>query len=124
MLAKKYRLNLSLENNSSIFKKGNSLFLVSENFLAYLRPNQVGLQIACLTSKTSLSKATLRNFYRRFMYSLIEEKIKDTTLSLSTNKFDLVIVLKRTFSDDKKLLKADFSDLIQKIKNKINSIHD
>ena len=124
MLAKKHRLNLSLEKNSSIFKKENSLFLVSENFLAYLRPNQVGLQIACLTSKTSLSKATLRNFYRRFMYSLVEEKIKDTMLSLSTNKFDLVIVLKRNFSDDKKLLKADFLDLIQKIKNKINSIHD
>lgn len=122
MLAKKHRLNLSLEKNSSIFRKENSLFFVSENFLAYLRPNQIGLQIACLTSKTALSKATLRNAYRRFIYSLVEEKISDSTL-LFTYKFDLVIVLKRTFSTDKNVLKDDFKTLIQKIENKINSIH-
>ena len=122
MLAKKHRLNLSLEKNSSIFRKENSLFFVSENFLAYLRPNQIGLQIACLTSKTALSKATLRNSYRRFIYSLVEEKLKDSTL-LFSHKFDLVIVLKRTFSTDKNILKDDFKTLIQKIENKINSIH-
>lgn len=122
MLAKKHRLNLSLEKNSSIFRKENSLFFVSENFLAYLRPNQIGLQIACLTSKTALSKATLRNFYRRFIYYLVEEKLKDSTL-LFSHKFDLVIVLKRTFSTDKNVLKDDFKTLIQKIENKINSIH-
>ncbi len=119
MLAKKHRLNLSLEKNSSIFRKENSLFFVSENFLAYLRPNQTGLQITCLTSKTALSKATLRNAYRRFIYSLVEEKINDSTL-LFTYKFDLVIVLKRTFSTDKNVLKDDFSTLMQKIKTKIN----
>jgi len=120
MLAKKYRLNLSLEKNSSIFLRGNSLFLTSEHFLAHLRLNETGLQIVCLTPKAALSKAVLRNSYRRFMYSLVEEKIKDSTLLLSA-KFDLVLILKKKFSEDKDILKTDFSLLIKKIKTQMDA---
>lgn len=118
MLAKKHRLNLSLEKNSSIFAKDNSLFVGSEFFLAYLRKNETELKVSCLTPKAALSKAALRNYYRRFMYSLVEEQIKTSALSLSL-KLDLVIVLKRNFSEDKSVLKNDFSVLVEKIKTKM-----
>lgn len=118
MLAKKHRLNLSLEKNASIFERGNSKIFSSDYFLAYIRKNEPGLQISCLTPKAALSKAALRNFYRRLMYSLVEEKIKDSTLALSS-KIDLVIVLKRKFPEDKDKLKNDFSVLIDKIKSQI-----
>lgn len=117
MLAKKHRLNLSLEKNSSIFEKDSSLFVSSEFFLAYFRKNQAELKVSCLAPKTALSKAALRNHYRRFMYSLVEEQINASTLPLSS-KIDLVIVLKRDFLEDKVVLKNDFSILISKIKNK------
>ena len=120
MLAKKHRLNLSLEKNSSIFVKGSSFFIGSEFFLAYLRPNETELQVSCLTPKSALSKAVLRNHYRRFMYLLVEEQIESSILSLSL-KLDLVIVLKRNFSEDKEVLKKDFSTLVEKIKNKVDS---
>lgn len=120
MLAKKHRLNLSLEKNSSIFVKGSSFFIGSEFFLAYLRPNETELQVSCLTPKAALSKAVLRNHYRRFMYLLVEEQIESSILSLSL-KLDLVIVLKRNFSEDKEVLKKDFSTLVEKIKNKVDS---
>jgi len=118
MLAKKHRLNLSSLKNSSIFEKGQSLLIGSEFFLAYLRSNETGLRVACLTPKAALSKATSRNFYRRFMYSLVEEQIRNLTLSFSL-KNDLVFVLKRKFSEDKNDLQKDFSALMQKIKTKL-----
>lgn len=118
MLAKKHRLNLSLEQNSSIFAKDSSFFISSEFFLAYFRKNDSELKVVCLTPKAALSKATLRNHYRRFMYLLVEKQLKSSTPSLSS-KIDLVIVLKRNFSEDKNDLEKDFSVLVQKIKTKV-----
>lgn len=119
MLAKKHRLNLSLEKNSSIFTKDDSILIGSKFFLAYLRKNQTELKISCLTPKAALSKAALRNHYRRFMYLLVEEQIRLSTFSLGA-KFDLVIVLKRNFSEDKLTLKNDFAALTQRIKAKMD----
>lgn len=119
MLAKKHRLNLSLEQNTSIFEKDNSLFIASKFFLAYFRKNESELKVSCLTPKAALPRATLRNYYRRFIYSLVKEQIKSSTLPLSL-KLDLAIVLKRSFPEDKNALKEDFSVLMKKIKTKMN----
>lgn len=115
MLAKKYRLNLSSPENSSIFMKDGSQTFVSEYFLAHLRRNETYLQAACLTPKAAIAKAAHRNYLRRFMYSLLEEGVKNSNLSLF-DKIDLVIVLKRKFPNDKSLLKKDFMTLIKKLK--------
>lgn len=119
MLAKKNRLNLSLRQNSSIFEKGNSFLVSSKFFLAYLRSNQDYLRVVCLTPKAALNKAVLRNYYRRFIYSLVEEIIQGKVL-VESFKLDLVVVLKRNFIEDKKVLKTDFFSLVQKIQDKIN----
>ena len=119
MLAKKNRLNLSLKQNSSIFEKGNSFLVGSKFFLAYLRSNQDSFKVTCLTPKVALTKATLRNHYRRFIYSLVEEKIQEKKLTADF-KIDLVIILKKNFTENKDDLREDFSDLIQKILAKIN----
>lgn len=119
MLAKKNRLNLSLRQNSSIFEKGNSFLVSSKFFLAYLRLNHDYLRVACLTPKAVLNKAVLRNYYRRFIYSLVEEIIQGKVL-VESFKLDLVVVLKRNFIEDKKVLKTDFFSLVQKIQDKIN----
>lgn len=119
MLAKKNRLNLSLKQNSSIFEKGNSFLVGSKFFLAYLRSNQDSFKVTCLTPKAALTKATLRNHYRRFIYSLVEEKIQEKKLTADF-KIDLVIILKKNFTENKDDLKEDFSDLIQKILAKTN----
>ena len=115
MLAKKNRLNLSLEENSSIFAKDSSQIFVSDFFIAYLRRNETFLQASCLTPKAAINKAAHRNYIRRFMYSLLEENIKNNEISLF-DKIDLTIVLKRKFPNDKSLLKKDFASLIRKIK--------
>lgn len=120
MLAKKNRLNLSLKQNSSIFEKGSSILVSSEFFLAYLRFNQNSLKITCLTPKATTTKATLRNYYRRFLYSLIENQIQNKNLSINTN-LDLVIILKKNFVEDKNALSSDFSILVKKILAHINS---
>ena len=119
MLAKKNRLNLSLKQNSSIFEKRNSFLVGSKFFLAYLRSNQDSFKVTCLTPKVALTKATLRNHYRRFIYSLVEEKIQEKKLTADF-KIDLVIILKKNFTENKDDLREDFSDLIQKILAKIN----
>ncbi len=122
MLAKKNRLNLSLKQNSSIFEKGNSFLINSRFFLVYIRSNQDDLKITCLTPKTALTKATLRNYYRRFIYSLVEEQFQKGILKTDF-KADLVIVLKRNFIEQKELLKKDFTDLMKKILIHVNSSH-
>ncbi len=123
MLNKKHRLNLSLSQNASIFEKKKSFFITSDFFLAYLRPNKDNLRITCLTSKAALSKASSRNFYRRFIYLLAEEQIIDKVFDLNSG-FDLVIVLKRHFTEDKNLLRKDFILLAQKIKTRMNLINE
>ena len=115
MLAKKHRLNLSSEENSSIFVKGSSQVFVSDFFLAYLRRNERYLQASCLTPKAAINKAAHRNYIRRFMYSLLEENMISNGISLF-DKIDLVVVLKRKFPNDRALLKKDFTALIKKIK--------
>ena len=120
MLAKKNRLNLSLKQNSSIFEKGSSILVSSEFFLAYLRFNQNSLKITCLTPKATTTKATLRNYYRRFLYSLIENQIQNKNLSINMN-LDLVIILKKNFVEDKNALSSDFSILVKKILTHVNS---
>jgi ribonuclease P protein component len=117
MLAKKHRLNLSLEKNSSIFQKGESSFFSSRFFLAYLRENDEFLKVACLSPKVIFSKATDRNHFRRMQYSLLEKQIEKNKFSL-LKKNDLVIVIKRTFVKDENLLREDFSTLIEKINAK------
>ena len=117
MLAKKYRLNLSLEKNSVIFKKDESIFLSSEFFLVYLRKNSEFLKVACLSPKSVFKKAVDRNYYRRLLYSFLENEIRKNNFSLS-NKLDLVIVIKRNFVQDNKRMSEDFLKLIKKINEK------
>ncbi len=118
MLAKKHRLNLSLQQNANIFIRGNSLFLSSQYFLAYLRSNQSDFKISCLTSKASLSKSTLRNKFRRFLYSLVEKEFQNCNFSPNM-AYDLVIILKRNFPLDKELLEKDFVILAKQIQKNI-----
>lgn len=121
MLAKKYRLNLSLKQNSAIFSKEEAVELLSSDyFLAYLRPNQTYLQVACLTPRTAIHLATRRNFYRRFMYNLLLKKLNDKTSSISfDSQLDLVIVLKKKFTQDKQILERDMFNLIARIETKL-----
>ena len=114
MLAKKYRLNLSLEENVLMFEKTKSIIVSSDNYLAYLRKNETGLKISGIVPKNAISLAFYRNKYRRFLYSLIEKAIKNKLLNLN-KKADLIIVFKRTFSKNKEVLEKDFSVLLEKI---------
>lgn len=114
MLAKKHRLNLSLKENSLIFQKGESVFLSSRFFLAYLRKNEDYLKAACLSPKAIFKTAVSRNKHRRLLYSFLEKEISKQNISL-LNKNDLVFVIKRNPTKDKALLESDFSELIKKI---------
>ena len=114
MLAKKYRLNLSNEENVLMFEKTESQVFSSGSFLTYLRKNDSGLKVSCIVPKNAFNLAFFRNQYRRLLYSLVEKAIEDKKLSLE-NKVDLIIVLKRKFSKDKENLKKDFSALLDKI---------
>ncbi len=119
MLAKKYRLNLSNKENATVFSKEGSKTLTSRYFLSYFRVNESGFKAACISPKGALSKATQRNYYRRLIYSLLEEELKKDQAFFSSN-LDLVLVLKRNFSKDEKELKEDFSTLLLKIKKNLN----
>lgn len=111
MLAKKNRLNLSNKENVAIFSKENSKTISSRYFLSYFRENEIGFRVSCISPKGALSKAAKRNYYRRLIYLFLEEELKKDNSLLKTN-LDLVIVLKRNFSEDKKELKEDFSALL------------
>lgn len=119
MLAKKHRLNLSLENNALIFAKGNAFFCSSKFFLAYFKKNNDYLKATCLVPKAVFSKATHRNFYRRLIYSFLEKEIKKKNFSL-LEKSDLVVVAKRNFPKDKMLLSEDFIALLKEISGRLN----
>lgn len=126
MLAKKYRLNLSLEENSSIFERNNSFLLSSNYFLLYFRVNNSHLMVSCLTPKKVFPKATERNKHRRLLYSILQEFIEKEELALS-NKLDLVIVYKKAFleisnQDNKNLLRDDLSKIIKELKNKTKNV--
>ena len=122
MLAKKHRLNLSLEENVSIFRRENSSLVSSRFFLAYLRSNKKYLRVACLSPKAIFSKAADRNNYRRCLYFFLESEIEKNNFSLM-QRVDLVIVIKRNFSISvsKDILSEDFSVLIKKINSCFNS---
>lgn len=114
MLAKKNRLNLSIKENSIIFNKGESIFVSSRFFLAYLRKNEEYLRAACLSPKAIFKTAAARNEHRRLLYSFLEKEISKQSITL-LSKNDLVIVIKRNPTNDKALLESDFLELIKKI---------
>lgn len=126
MLAKKYRLNLSLEENSSIFERNNSFLLSSNFFLLYFRANKNHLMVSCLASKKVFPKATDRNKYRRLLYLMLQELIENEEINLS-NQIDLVIVYKKAFlkisnQDNRNLLRDDFLKIIKELKNKTKNV--
>lgn len=114
MLAKKNRLNLSLKENSLIFNKGESIFLSSRYFLAYLRKNEEYLKATCLSPKAIFKTAAARNQHRRLLYSFLEKEISKQNISL-LHKNDLVLVVKRNPTNDLAVLENDFAELIKKI---------
>ena len=114
MLAKKHRLNLSLKENSSIFKKGESNFSYSKFFLVHSRINSIYLRLSCLTPKATLNTASKRNEYRRLLYSFVENEILENNLSLSLKR-DVVIILKKNFLENKEILEKDFKKIVNKI---------
>jgi ribonuclease P protein component len=118
MLAKKNRLNLALPENSSIFIRGNSKTVFSDFLIAYLRENQSQNLYACLVPKAVFSKASHRNHHRRLLYSFLEKALLNNSFQTKT-KADLVIVLKKNFSQNKNqtALEKDFSNLLEKVAN-------
>lgn len=114
MLAKKNRLNLSNQENVEIFSKENSRTLSSAYFLSYFRKNKFGFRVTCISPRGVLIKASKRNYYRRLMYSFLEEKIEERDFFVNSN-LDLVIVLKRNFRENNDELKKDFFSLLSKL---------
>jgi len=116
MFKKQNRLNLSHTENSLIFAKNQASFFTSRFFIAYTRPNQSFLKAACIAPKTAVPLASSRNFFKRKMYIFFEDYIlnkglKESSLTLNN---DMVIVLKRQFSESIDELRKDFYVLLDK----------
>jgi ribonuclease P protein component len=98
MLAKKHRLNLTLTENSQMFKSGLSQQYVGKDLLFYYRPNKSGLKTTALAPSRLFPKAHQRNHHRRLLYNLIIKKNKEMLEvkkeSLFNKNFDLIIVYK------------------------------
>jgi len=100
MLAKKYRLNLTLAENSLTFKSGLSQLFVSKNLLFYHRPNKSGLKTTALAPSRLFPDAYQRNHHRRLLYNLIIKKNKEMMKiekeSLFDKNIDLIVVYKNS----------------------------
>jgi ribonuclease P protein component len=117
MLAKKYRLNLTLTENSQMFKSGLSQQFTGKSLLFYYRPNKTKLKIAALAPSRIFPKAYQRNRYRRLLYNLIIKKNKEMSgagkYNLFDKKIDLIIVYKdRNFKNSD--LEEDLNKFLEK----------
>lgn len=88
MIAKKYRFNLRIKENQSIFlknKKHSSLFSIyfNKNNLGYMRVNVV-------VSKKISKKAVQRNRIKRQLFALIEK-----ILDVCKKDLDLIIIIRK-----------------------------
>lgn len=100
MLAKKYRLNLSLKTDNQGFNFHSSKRFFSDNFIIYFQQNDsLKLRVAALAPKRLFPKASRRNYCRRLIYNLLEEKAQELNKSAKVNLFkenlDLVVVFKQ-----------------------------
>lgn len=116
MFKKQNRLNLSHTENSLIFAKNQASFFTSRFFIAYIRSNQSFLKVACIAPKTAVPLASSRNFFKRKMYIFFEDYMlnkgfKESGLAL---KNDIVVVLKRQFSENIDELRKDLYALLDK----------
>lgn len=93
MLPKKHRLNLSLEKNTLLFKRNQSFFINSTSFLVYIRKNDEFLKFTCVAPRRKYPKATTRNFYKRQIFSALENLIIAEKID-KNKKIDIVLVLK------------------------------
>ena len=98
MLAKKHRLNLTLTENSQMFKGGLSQQIKGKKLLFYYRSNKVGLRIAALAPSRIFPEAYQRNHHRRLLYNLIIKKnkkmIEAKKETLFNKNIDLIIIYK------------------------------
>lgn len=118
MLAKKHRLNLTLTENSQMFKSGLNQQIRGEKLLFYCRPNKVGLRIAALAPSKIFPEAHQRNRHRRLLYNLIIKKNKEMIEvkkeTLFNKNVDLIIVYKnRDFKISD--LEEDLNTFLKKI---------
>jgi ribonuclease P protein component len=117
MLAKKHRLNLSLVENSQMFRGDSSQRFLSKNLLFYYRSNKVGLKVSALTPSRIFPKAHQRARFRRLLYNLIIQKNKEMKNnkqeSLFNKNIDLIIVYKNDSFEESEL-REDLNTFFEK----------
>ena len=109
MLKKRHRLNLSQTENSSIFQRGQSRKLYSDSFIAYFRGSEINIRANIVIPQACVKSAAKRNELRRKLFVFLE----DFFAKKSQANLDLIVVLKRNFSQEIELLKTDLLSLLE-----------